>query len=155
LIRRRAPRRPPQLTARPHLARARDANDANATEHVTSARRFEARIERVVVCTRRGIADSFARNKRHIVAMDAAQLDECVARIAERRPDLTRFSNAEVCVKWDECLGEGGFCTAYRAEWNGASSPPSILSLVLPLAMARASRDRSSSSRSPRPARRR
>lgn len=42
-----------------------------------------------------------------------------MALIAEKRPDLTYLAPEEVHVKWDQCLGEGGFCTAYRAEWEG------------------------------------
>ena len=50
---------------------------------------------------------------------DAKAVEECVAQIAEKRPDLTYFAPAEVDVRWDQCLGEGGFCTAYLAEWEG------------------------------------
>jgi len=55
---------------------------------------------------------------------DAAQLEQCVAQIAELRPDLPYFDRDEVNIKWDQRLGEGGFCTAYRATWRGARMTP-------------------------------
>ena len=41
---------------------------------------------------------------------------------ADRRvaPGPAYFDRDEVNIKWDQRLGEGGFCTAYRATWRGA-----------------------------------
>jgi hypothetical protein len=53
-------------------------------------------------------------------AQDDAKLAEAIAQINEKRPDLPFFEPDDVIIEWDQCLGEGGFCTAYRAVWGGA-----------------------------------
>ena len=53
--------------------------------------------------------------------MDPFTLNECIEEIAEKRPDLAYINPDEVDIRFDESLGEGGFCTAYRCTWNGAS----------------------------------
>jgi hypothetical protein len=53
--------------------------------------------------------------------MDPFTLNECIEEIAEKRPDLAYIDPDEVDIRFDERLGEGGFCTAYRCTWNGAS----------------------------------
>jgi hypothetical protein len=55
-----------------------------------------------------------------IAPQDDAKLAEAMARISEKRPDLPYFQPEDVIIEWDQCLGEGGFCTAYRAVWGGA-----------------------------------
>jgi hypothetical protein len=50
---------------------------------------------------------------------ETKQIDECIALIEEKRPDLPHLAPTEVHIQWDQCLGEGGFCTAYRAQWQG------------------------------------
>jgi len=62
---------------------------------------------------------------------EAEQIAECVTQIAELRPDLAYLAPAEVTIRWDQQLGEGGNCTAYRAEWKGmgAKMPSSTLAI--------------------------
>jgi len=55
-----------------------------------------------------------------VVSMDAADAERCLALIREHRPDMKQFAEVEVEVKYDAApLGEGGFCTAYRAVFRG------------------------------------
>ena len=73
---------------------------------------------------------------------NAKQLDECVKQIAETRPDLEYFAPDEVTIRWNERLGEGGFCTAYRATWRGAHDPREEPGCIFPSPGAtRASRE--------------
>ena len=50
--------------------------------------------------------------------MDPFTLNECIEEIAEKRPDLAYIDPDEVDIRFDERLGEGGFCTAYRCTCN-------------------------------------
>jgi hypothetical protein len=53
--------------------------------------------------------------------LDPSEVQLCIAGIAEKRPDLEYLPPGDVDIKWDECLGEGGFCTAYKADWGGVA----------------------------------
>ena len=70
---------------------------------------------------RRADAGAGARRRADVVvSMDAADAERCLALIREHRPDMKQFAEVEVEVKYDAApLGEGGFCTAYRAVFRG------------------------------------
>jgi|TARA_B110000977_G_scaffold177712_1_gene234511 hypothetical protein len=62
-----------------------------------------------------------------------------MALIVEKRPDLKYFNPNDVIIEWDQRLGEGGFCTAYRAVWRGTYRRccRTHLSLSLPVSKKR------------------
>jgi len=65
----------------------------------------------------------FAESRFHLprINQDASKLAEAMALIKTKRPDLEFFSPNDVIIEWNQRLGEGGFCTAYRAVWRGTS----------------------------------
>ena len=52
--------------------------------------------------------------------MDLWWRDKTIEEIGEKRPDLDYINPDEIDVHFEERMGEGGFCTAYRCTWNGA-----------------------------------
>ena len=51
--------------------------------------------------------------------MNAEEAARCLGAIREHRPDMKQFLEPELEVDYDAVLGEGGFCTAYRARFRG------------------------------------
>ena len=56
--------------------------------------------------------------------MDLWWRDKTIEEIGEKRPDLDYINPDEIDVHFEERMGEGGFCTAYRCTWNGAFTSP-------------------------------
>ena len=56
--------------------------------------------------------------------MDLWWRDKTIEEIGEKRPDLDYINPDEIDVQFEERMGEGGFCTAYRCTWNGAFTSP-------------------------------
>ena len=69
---------------------------------------------------RRDDDDDGVRGRRRSSAMNAEDAERCLALIREHRPDMKQFAEVELEVRYDAPpLGEGGFCTAYRAVFRG------------------------------------
>ena len=56
--------------------------------------------------------------------MDLWWRDKTIEEIGEKRPDLDYINPDEIDVHFEERMGEGGVCTAYRCTWNGAFTSP-------------------------------